>query len=309
MTGPAVLIGVDWGTSQFRAFLLDDAGAVLDRSQGPHGIMTVKDGNFAGVLQNQIGGWLAQRPLPVIMSGMIGSRQGWVEAPYVACPAGLDDLAAGLVRVPFERAELFLLPGVESRGVTMRDVMRGEETQIFGALASPGSAHGRFVLPGTHSKWVRVEDDRITGFSTYMTGEIFAACRNHTILGRLMSGYEPSPAAFARGVADGARAGTPGALLNRLFGVRTAGLFGEIAGAELAEYLSGLLIGAEVADAGAGSGEVVGIVASDELEERYSRACGELGIRTQVLDSDLALAGQLAIARRAGLVSAERVAS
>lgn len=297
-----VLIGVDWGTSRFRAFLLGAEGAVLDRRDGPHGILTVQDGRFADVLQGQISGWLEATRLPVVMSGMIGSRQGWIEAPYVPCPAGLEDLAAAMVRVPFEAAEVFLVPGVESAGATMRDVMRGEETQIFGALAGLGATEGRFVLPGTHSKWVRVEDGRISGFSTYMTGEVFAACRDHTILGRLMREGGASPAAFARGVAEGARAGTPGALLNRLFGVRTAGLFDEIPGAELADYLSGLLIGAEIADAGPGSGEIVGIIASDELEERYRKAAAELGIETRVLDSDLALAGQLAIARAAGLV-------
>jgi 2-dehydro-3-deoxygalactonokinase len=196
------------------------------------------------------------------------------------------------------------VPGVDFAGAAMRDVMRGEETQIFGELARTGKREGRFVLPGTHSKWVRVGGGRIVEFSTYMTGEIFAACRNHTILGRLMEESATSPAAFARGVEAGANAGHPGALLNRLFGVRTAGLFGEIPGSGLADYLSGLLIGAEIADGAAGSTEAVGIIASDELEGRYRQAAAQLGIAAEVLDSDLALAGQLAIARAAGLIAA-----
>ena len=299
----AALIGVDWGTSAFRAVLLDRAGNILDRRSGPHGIMTVTEGDFAGVLSGQVGEWLAAARVPVVMSGMIGSRQGWIEAPYVTAPAGLADLAAGLLPVPFEGAEVRIVPGVEVATATMRDVMRGEETQIFGALATSGAPSGRFVLPGTHSKWVVVDAGRIASFSTYMTGEIYAACRKHTILGRLMEDGGLSPVAFARGVSAGARTGSPGALLNRLFGVRTAGLFGEIAGPELPDYLSGLLIGAEIADAGM-SGSTIGIIASDALEERYSAAAGALGIATTVLDSDLAIAGQLAIARAAGLLRA-----
>ena len=105
------LIGVDWGTSNFRAFLLDAAGAILDRRSGPHGILTVADGDFAQVLAAQIGDWLGDGRLPILMSGMIGSRQGWVEAPYVATPAGIGDLAAALARVPFDAAEVRIVPG------------------------------------------------------------------------------------------------------------------------------------------------------------------------------------------------------
>ena len=122
---PAALIGVDWGTSAFRAFLLDEAETVLDRRSGPHGILSVTNGDFAGVLQAQLGAWLG-RSVPVLMSGMIGSRQGWLEALYLTCPVGLADLAAGLVRVPFEPADIRLVPGVETATATMRDVMRGE---------------------------------------------------------------------------------------------------------------------------------------------------------------------------------------
>jgi 2-dehydro-3-deoxygalactonokinase len=195
MPEPA-LIGVDWGTSAFRAVLLDAAGNILDRRSGPHGIMTVTDGDFARVLSTQIGEWLNRARVPVIMSGMIGSRQGWMEAPYVSAPAGLADLAAALLPVPLDAADVRIVPGVAVAATSMRDVMRGEETQIFGALATSGATDGRFVLPGTHSKWVAVEGGRIAAFSTYMTGEIFAACRKHTILGRLMEEGGSSPGAF-----------------------------------------------------------------------------------------------------------------
>jgi 2-dehydro-3-deoxygalactonokinase len=144
------------------------------------------------------------------MSGMIGSRQGWVEAPYVACPAGLEEVAAGLVRTPFAGADVSIVPGMESASGGMRDVMRGEETQVFGALAGLGLPGGRFVLPGTHSKWLLAEGGRIRSFSTYMTGEIYAACKGHTILGRLMQDGPFSASAFQRGVTAAPRAADRG---------------------------------------------------------------------------------------------------
>jgi len=302
MAKSAVLIGVDWGTSAFRAFLLDHEGSVLDRRTGSHGILTVTDGDFGRVLSSQIGDWLKAGGVPILMSGMIGSRQGWIEAPYVACPGGLTDLAADLVTVSLGDAHIRVVPGMEFSSPSMRDVMRGEETQVFGALAQLGGGDsGSFLLPGTHSKWVRVSGGKIEGFSTYMTGEIYAACRDHTILGRLMQEGE-GEAAFARGVSDGARPGTPGSLLNRLFGARTAGLFGEIPGSDLPDYLSGLLIGAELSDAGSESGTMVHVIAAEALAKRYRAAAAILGFTTAVLDPDCVAAGHLAIARAARLL-------
>jgi 2-dehydro-3-deoxygalactonokinase len=296
------LIGVDWGTSAFRTLLIGGDGKILDRRSGPNGILTVKDGDFAGVLSGMIGAWLGESRVPVLMSGMIGSRQGWIETPYVTTPAGVADLAAALVPVKFDGAELCIVTGIETASATMRDVVRGEETQVFGALQELGAEGGRFLLPGTHSKWVLAEGARIVSFSTYMTGEIYAALRNHTILGRLMQDGGEAPAAFARGVNDGSRAGSPGALLNRLFGVRTAGLFGELSGADLPDYLSGLLIGAEIADASATVGGTVHVIASDQLAQRYRHAARALGIDVAVVPEDCVAAGHLAIARAAKLI-------
>jgi 2-dehydro-3-deoxygalactonokinase len=299
-----VLIGVDWGTSAFRAFLLGAAGEILDRRAGPQGILAVNAGDFAKVLSAEIGGWLSAGPIPVVMSGMIGSRQGWLEAPYVTCPAGPADLAAGLVPLAAEGMDIRIVPGVETATMAMRDVMRGEETQILGALARLDLKSGRFVLPGTHSKWAIVADGQIVSFATYMTGEIYAACRSHTILGRLMQEGSESAAAFARGVREGAKSGTPGALLNRLFGVRTAGLFGELPGSDLPDYLSGLLIGAELADAGLGGVPAVRIIASAALAARYQAAAAELGFETAIVDPDCVAAGHLRLAEIAGIVAA-----
>jgi 2-dehydro-3-deoxygalactonokinase len=184
----------------------------------------------------------------------------------------------------------------------VHDVIRGEETQVFGALAKLKIDSGRFLLPGTHSKWVTVEDDRVTGFATYMTGEIFSAARDHTILGRLMQEGTPTSGSFLRGVADGARPGGPGALLNRLFAVRTAGLFGEIAGPDLSDYLSGLLIGAELGDQPPDSSAELRIIASDALAERYRTAAASLDMAAEIVPSDCIADGYIAIARMAGLI-------
>jgi 2-dehydro-3-deoxygalactonokinase len=308
MAGGTALIGIDWGTTSFRAVRLDVSGSVLERRAGPYGILNVHGGDFAGTFALQLGDWLREGPAPVIMSGMIGSRQGWLEAPYVSCPAGLMDLAAGLTEVPFDGADIRIVPGLATASAEMRDVMRGEEAQVFGALARSGASGGRFLLPGTHSKWVVAEDGRIRDFATYMTGEAYAALRGHTILGRLMpqedgnSGGEEVGEAFAHGVREGARAGSPGALLHRLFGVRTAGLFGEIAAENLAAYLSGLLIGAEFADAGAGG--ALQIVGAPDLAGRYRRAAETLGVEATIVDGDCVVDFYMAVARAAGLVPA-----
>jgi 2-dehydro-3-deoxygalactonokinase len=300
----AALIGVDWGTSNFRAFLLAASGAILDRRSGPHGIMAVSEGRFAQTLAAGIGDWLGEGRLPILMSGMIGSRQGWVEAPYVATPLGVADLASGLGKAPFDAAEVRIVPGLKTTTDDAHDVIRGEETQVFGALARLGIEGGRFLLPGTHSKWVIVEGSRVTAFATYMTGEVFSAAREHTILGRLMKEGTPSGDAFLRGVAYGAWPGSPGALLHRLFGVRTAGLFGEIEAVDLGDYLSGLLIGAEIADQGSRDKRPVHIIASDALAERYRSAATSLGITAEIVPSDCIVDGYAAIAKMAGLIAA-----
>jgi 2-dehydro-3-deoxygalactonokinase len=296
------LIGVDWGTSGMRVFLLDAGGKVLDRREGPHGILNVEEGDFAGALTNAVGAWLEAGGVPVLMSGMIGSRQGWREAPYVDAPASIGDLAAVLVPVPFRGVDVRIVGGVKDGAGAMPDVARGEEVQVLGAMARLGIEAGRFVLPGTHSKWVTAEGGRVAGLTTYMTGDVYAAVRHHTILGRLMRDGSASDEAFDRGVQDGAKAGGPGALLRRLFGVRTAGLFDRLTPVDLPDYLSGLLIGAEIADQRGTDGRPVHIIASDVLAVRYRRAAEALGMGTHVVPPDCVVEGHMAIARLAGLI-------
>jgi 2-dehydro-3-deoxygalactonokinase len=268
------------------------------------GILNLRRGDFAGVLAARLSDWHEWHRLPVLMSGMIGSRQGWIETPYVTAPAEIADLAAALVPAPFEGADIRILGGVECATATMRDVVRGEEVQVFGALAELGLEAGRFLLPGTHSKWVIVEAGRITGITTYMTGEIYAVCREHTILGRLMrSDGGEDFAAFLHGVREGARPGGPGALLNRLFGVRTAGLFGDVEETALPSYLSGLLIGAEMADAGPQDSRPLRIIATEPLAALYRTAAEELGIGADSIDANCVAHGYIAVAKQAGLLS------
>jgi len=284
------MITVDWGTTSFRAFRLRGA-EVIGRYAGPDGILQVPPGSFASTLRAAIAPWLADGETRVLMSGMVGSRQGWQEAPYLPCPAGAAELAAGLVAVPFEGARVLLAPGL-SIGGEVPEVMRGEEVQIVGALAQMGQ-DAVACLPGSHSKWARIAGGRIEGFTTHLTGEAFAALRDHTILGRLIQpGAAPDPDAFARGVA---RSADPGGLLHHLFGVRTLGLFGRLADAE--SYLSGLLIGHEVR-AAAPSGPVY-LIGAPTLCALYARAIRQCGGSSILVGEDAAAQGLAIIAEHA----------
>ncbi len=185
------LIGVDWGTTSARAYRIDAGGAVLETRAAPLGIQQVR-GDFAGALDALLGDW-RHESIPRLACGMIGSRQGWIEAPYVECPAAAASLARGIVETP-DRA-LTIVPGLVDRddeGVP--DVMRGEETQIVGAVAGDASPT-LAVLPGTHSKWAIARDGAIASFATYMTGEVYAVLREHSILGRMAG---PNPRRWTR---------------------------------------------------------------------------------------------------------------
>jgi 2-dehydro-3-deoxygalactonokinase len=287
------MIGVDWGTSSFRAFRIDDTGRVIDRTEAARGIMTVEDGNFAAVLRAQIGPWLEAGETAVLMSGMIGSRQGWAEAPYLPCPASPDALAGSLVRVIFDGAEVLIVPGLSDRDTAgVPEVMRGEETQLVGAMEAMGG-NGLACLPGSHAKWARIEAGRIEGFTTYLGGEAFSAIRAGTILGRMMADAPQDAAAFGHGVA---RSGEPGHLLHHLFGVRTLGLFGALDETESASYLSGLLIGTEVR-AAMPAGAEVWLIGAAALCDLYADAIARCGGTARRLDADAAARGLASIGR------------
>lgn len=293
------MIGIDWGTTSFRAFRLAADGVVRERRSAPRGILSVTDGAFADVVHELTGDWLRDGEDRILLSGMIGSRQGWRESKALPCPAGIDDLASALTPVPFDAARTFIVPGLSAQDRQgTPELMRGEETQIAGVLASIG-ANGLVCLPGSHCKWVRVEGGRIADFTTHMTGEAFAALADHTILGRMMRGSSEDEEAFDRGVA---RSADPGGLLHHLFGVRTLGLTGRLAAAAARSYLSGLLIGHEVRAAAVGvpADRPVHLVGEAALCRLYVRALAACGHAAVVETGDAAVLG---LARIGGLVT------
>ena len=287
------MIAVDWGTSSMRAYRLDADGTILERTEAARGLMTIPPGGYPAVLSEVVGPWLAAGERRVLICGMAGSRQGWVEAPYLPCPARPADLALATVAVAFDHAEVRIVPGLSDRDPDgVPEVMRGEETQLAGVLdAAPDG--GLVCLPGSHAKWARVAGGRVEGFATYLSGEAFAAIRAGTILGRMIAEAPPDPASFARGVA---RSGGHGHLLHQLFGVRALGLFGELADAASASYLSGLLVGTEVRAAMPPGGRVL-LVGSPALCELYSDAIGRCGGHATVAAPDAAATGLFQIAR------------
>ncbi len=310
--GDASLIGLDWGTTSLRAYLIGAAGEVLDSRAGPQGITNVADGDFEGALLALAGDLLTANPAaPILASGMIGARQGWVECPYVACPAGLPDLAERLTGHTLAGGrDILFAPGVncwDDDGTV--DVIRGEETQIMGACAGDQHQDSElFVLPGTHSKWVRVVDGQIDSFATYMSGEVFQALCDHTILGRMMSERCHRPAAFARGLDYGwlERAGR-GGLVRRLFSARSLCLFDALTEAETFSYLSGLLIANEIREAldgfvGGGPARPIVIVGSSELSERYATALRHFGLQASAAPPEATALGQWRLAAAAQLV-------
>jgi 2-dehydro-3-deoxygalactonokinase len=269
------MIGVDWGTTRFRAFRLGHDGSIRNRRVAQRGIMSVPDGRFAEALRDEIGPWLAAGEDRVLMCGMVGSRQGWKEAPYLACPAGAAEIAGALVDIEFDWARVKLVPGlsgVDESGVA--EVMRGEETEVIGVLGEIPSG-GVACLPGTHSKWATVSGGRITGFNTHMTGETFAALRGHTILARMMREGPTDGVPFDDGVR---RSGEPGGLLHHVFGVRAETLAGRLSDRDAAAYLSGILVGHEIRAAlGSAPAAVIHVIGAPELTALYARgiaACG-----------------------------------
>jgi 2-dehydro-3-deoxygalactonokinase len=290
-----VFIGLDWGTSAFRAYLADGAGRALETLAEGAGALALKPGEHEPYLAGRIAHWPR---LPVLACGMVGAKQGWREAPYVACPAGLAEIAAAMLRIETSFGLVLIAPGVRAYDAAgAPDVMRGEETQILGALAT-GGGDGAYVLPGTHSKWARVEDGRIAGFETFMTGEVYAVLKDHSVLGRMMAAPAPG-AGFARGVEAARGLARPGDLLHAIFAARTFGLFETLAPDQLGEYLSGLLIGAEVL-AGARGAATATAIGSAALTARYVEAGARLGVTIAPSSGNGALMGLNALRKALG---------
>jgi 2-dehydro-3-deoxygalactonokinase len=311
------LIALDWGTSVLRAYLLGAHGEILETRRQPWGIMRTPHGDFAEAFRAMTNDWRQRTPhLPAIASGMIGSAQGWREVPYKSCPAGLNDLVEGLRPLVETGIHLHIVPGIAVRGA-LPDVMRGEETQVMGALERvPGlRTDACLVLPGTHSKWVVVRHGRIETFTTYMTGELFAVLRDHSVLGRpaIAAGVESEAdnsnalsSGFDRGVAA-ARDHADVGLLAVIFSARTLMLTGQLRPLDTLSYLSGLLVGEELRSALAAyrlrGGGPVTLIGDPRLCASYARAFQLFDIPNVGVVEDAATAGLWRIAVKAALIS------
>ncbi len=303
------MIAVDWGSSSLRAFRLDADGKIVEQRHAPLGVLACGS-EFETTLERQITGWDDGL---IVLAGMVGSRQGWLEVPYVPCPATLDDVAAAMRQVDSPGLPdrcVWIVPGLLYHGAAHNgaDVLRGEETQLFGLLESSGAQPQLVCMPGTHCKWVVVESGRVESFLTAMTGEIFDLLRTHSLLGRLMP---EGRFAFDRSACNQGieRAREAGGLLHHLFSVRTSGLLGTLEPEQLASYLSGLMIAHEVLDLPWGAqirGHNVHLVGSSAVLEPYSWVMRTLGMRVELCDETLAAAGMHRLAQQAGLLQSSR---
>ena len=286
-------IAVDWGTTNRRAYLLDARGRCVEEFEDPKGVLAIDAGGFpaaAAEIRERLG------DLPMLMAGMIGSTRGWVEAPYVRCPASLDQLVERLRWI--EPARTAIVPGLSSTVGGNWDVMRGEEIQLFGAIAESLIPRSAVVChPGTHNKWIVVEDGRITDFRTVMTGEMFSLLKSHGILSEFMSG----PVAAGEPFREGVRRGLERPVLTAdLFSVRARVLLGSLSREDASDFVSGLLIGLDIAvGIGlAGEGELI-IMGRPDLARLYEVAAAEAGRQSRSVEgADAFIAGALAIGSR-----------
>jgi 2-dehydro-3-deoxygalactonokinase len=231
-------IAADWGTTNRRAYRIDASGKCVDEFEDGEGILSVGEGGFPDAVR-EIRRRLGDHPL--LLAGMIGSNRGWVEAPYVPCPAGIDELARGLVWAGEREA---IVPGVSYLGNGRADVMRGEEVQLVGAVAAGMVEPDALVChPGTHNKWVILHDGQVQSFRTVMTGELFSLLKEHSILAEMLDGEVAANDAFRAGVRQGF---WDEDLPAELFAVRARVLLGQADRKDAASYTSGLLIGTDV---------------------------------------------------------------
>ena len=292
------LLAVDWGTSTLRGALLDAQGKALKERSFDRGILTVAPGGFAAVFDECFAHWIRDKGIFCLISGMAGSKQGWLEAPYCACPAGFDDVASQLAWVRAGR--IAIVPGLRCERDGVPDVMRGEEIQVFGALQLLDLQDALLVLPGTHSKWVTAAGGRITGFSTFMTGEFYALLRQHSILARSMpegggsADGEMDWTAFDQGVSLALRSPS---LLQTAFSTRTLSLFSRMAPASLPAYLSGLVIGEEIRTQQLAHGTDIVLVGSEALTLRYERALAQRGVTVRRAGAEATWRGLWALAQ------------
>ena len=289
-----ISVAVDWGSTSLRAYRFDAAGECIDRVTSARGIKNVVDGDFQTAFREHVGNWMrpGQRAL---LSGMITSRNGWVESDYLDCPARLTDLLAAGTPHTVDGLQLSFLPGVKQ--MQPADVMRGEELQLLGSAAAYGD--NLFLLPGTHSKWATVTDGVLHSFRTIPTGELFDLLVNQSLIGALTDSSEWNATAFLEGVDQGFSGDN---VLSDLFTTRSSVLLDQRQGSAAFAWLSGLLIGREVREGQwLLQGKTLGVVliGSDALCANYLRALQHLNIDANIAATDVTLLGFQQIIRHA----------
>ena len=299
---PPAYVAVDWGTSSFRLWLIGADGGVIAERRSGEGMTAAARTGFADVLQAHLAAISAPEGLPVLICGMAGAKQGWIEAGYLDTPAALGDIPASAARIPGVSADIRILPGLAQRDVASPDVMRGEETQLLGAAGQLGGGEHLVCMPGTHSKWVRLSGGRVEGFSTFMTGELFEAVARHTILSHSIAdagAISGDNAAFRAGVARMVE--KPALATSQLFSVRAGALLAGLSPEDARARLSGTLIGLEIAGALSmvAGGTPVALVVSGGLGALYEAALAAAGISPTIIDADAAVRGGLAAGAKA----------
>jgi 2-dehydro-3-deoxygalactonokinase len=277
MNGP--FLAIDWGTTNRRCYRIE-GGRVTYTGRDERGVLSIPANGFANEI-NQLRREHGEQP--ILGVGMIGSRRGWRETPYLSVPVSLGDLASAVVWI--ESGMAALTPGVSLLTSSRADVMRGEEVQFLGAVAAGlAPPTSRLCQPGTHCKWARIEGDRLVDFTTAMTGELFSLLRHHSLLAEVLVGTAVDGQAFRDGVEEAGR----NSLLSALFGARAAWLLNTRSAADSASYVSGLLIGSDVQSHSHSGADEIYVLGEPPLGSLYATAIEVLGGRANLIDSSSA---------------------
>ncbi|MCR9137503.1 MAG: 2-dehydro-3-deoxygalactonokinase [Alphaproteobacteria bacterium] len=290
-------IGVDWGTTNLRAFLVDASGNVIAELDSDRGMASLKPDEFENTLVTLIAPWLSDGvTIPVFACGMVGARQGWTEAKYRPVPCRLLRMSEFTrVATNDQRIDVYILPGLSQ--ASPADVMRGEETQIAGFLASEPNYCGTVCLPGTHTKWVEIQDGVIGAFHTFMTGELFSLLSQHSILRHSIREGDEDPEAFMQAAL--AAADEPGSVALELFGLRAGSLLNDPQQQRVRPRLSGMVIGHEIGIASAfWAGSPIALIGAPELTSLYAKVLVAKGADIRIVDARMATLSGLAMAAR-----------
>ena len=275
-------IAVDWGTTRLRAWAMAEDGTMRAEASSGDGMGGLSRDGFEPALLRLIEPWLGARPTPVLACGMVGSRQGWAEAPYRAVPARPSDLPPVPVATRDARIRVSIVPGLSQ--ATPPDVMRGEETQVAGFLAQSPGFDGVLCLPGTHTKWVRLSADEVVSFQSYMTGELFDLLAGRSVLRHSVAAPEIDMTAFADAVSE--TLSRPERLAQRLFSIRAENVLAGLGPEAARGRLSGLLIGVELAGARPyWLGQDVAVAGAPALARLYATALASQGVDARTLDA------------------------